>query len=42
MHVISLIARPGRLDPALVSSLQSAWGGGDANWLSPDEAAEFP
>lgn len=42
MHVISLIARPGQLDPALVSSLQSAWGGGDANWLSPDEAAEFP
>ena len=42
MHVISLIARSGRLDPALVSSLQSAWGGGDANWLSPDEAAEFP
>ncbi len=42
MHVISLIARPGQLDPALVSSLLSAWGGGDANWLSPDEAAEFP
>ncbi|MEK6216483.1 MAG: phosphoserine phosphatase SerB [Boseongicola sp.] len=42
MHVISLIAKPGKLDPALVSSLQSAWGGGDANWLSPDEAAEFP
>jgi phosphoserine phosphatase len=42
MHVISLIAKPGTLDPALVSSLQSAWGGGDANWLSPDEAAEFP
>jgi len=42
MHVISLIAKPGMLEPALVSSLQSAWGGGDANWLSPDEAAEFP
>ena len=42
MHVVSLIARPGALDPALVSSLQSAWGGGSANWLSPDEAAEFP
>ncbi len=42
MHVVSLIAKPGMLDPALVSSLQSAWGGGDANWLSPDEAAEFP
>lgn len=42
MHVISLIAKPDQLDPALVSSVQSAWGGGKANWLSPDEAAEFP
>ncbi len=42
MHVISLIARPSGLDPALVSSLQGAFGGGDALWLSPDEAAEFP
>ncbi len=41
MHVISLIARPGALDPTLVSSLQTAFGGGDALWLSPDEAAEF-
>ncbi|QMU60072.1 MAG: phosphoserine phosphatase SerB [Boseongicola sp.] len=40
--MISLIAQPGKLDPALVSSLQSAWGGGDAHWLAPDEAAEFP
>ena len=30
------------LDPALVESLRNAWGGGDAVWLSPDEAAEFP
>ncbi len=42
MPIVSLIARPGGLDPALVSSLQGAWGGGDAQWLSPDEAAEFP
>lgn len=42
MYVISLIAPPGALDPALVSSLQTAWGAlGDAVWLSPDEAAEF-
>ena len=42
MYVISLIAPPSTLDPALVSSLQSAWGAaGDAVWLSPDEAAEF-
>ena len=30
------------LDPALVESLRNAWGGGEALWLSPDEAAEFP
>ncbi|MEX3316268.1 phosphoserine phosphatase SerB [Sulfitobacter sp. PS-8MA] len=30
------------LDPALVESLRNAWGGGDAIWLAPDEAAEFP
>ena len=29
------------LDPALVESLRNAWGGGDAIWLAPDEAAEF-
>ena len=29
------------LDPALVESLRNAWGGGDALWLAPDEAAEF-
>ena len=40
--VVSLIAPAGRLDPALVSSLQSAWGAlDDSVWLSPDEAAEF-
>ena len=43
MPVISLIAPRGRLDPALVSSLQGAFGTtGDAAWLAPDEAAEFP
>ena len=40
--VVSLIAPARRLDPALASSLQTAWGAvGDAVWLSPDEAAEF-
>ena len=29
------------LDPALVESLRNAWGGGDAVWLAPNEAAEF-
>ncbi len=43
MPLISLIAPPGTLEPALVSSLQGAFGAtGDAFWLSPDEAAEFP
>lgn len=42
MKVINLIAKAGALDAALVSSLQSAWGGGDAVWLAPDECAEFP
>lgn len=42
MFVVSLIAKPGALDPALVTSLQTAFGGGSANWLAPDEAAEFP
>ena len=43
MKLISVIAPPGALDPALVSTLQGAFGAtGDAVWLSPDEAAEFP
>lgn len=42
MLIVSLIARPGALDTALVESLCNAWGGGDITWLSPGEAAEFP
>jgi len=42
MQIVSLIAKPGQLDPALVDNLRNAWGGGMAVWLSPDEAAEFP
>ena len=41
MFVTSLIAPAGMLDAALVENLRNAWGGGDAVWLSPDEAAEF-
>lgn len=41
MFTATLIARPGALDPALVHALRDAWGGGEALWLSPDEAAEF-
>jgi len=42
MFTVSLIAPPGALEPALVDSWRNAWGGGDAVWLAPDEAAEFP
>lgn len=44
MFVCSLITDPAgsSLDPNLVESLRNAWGGGDVQWLSPDEAAEFP
>jgi phosphoserine phosphatase len=41
MFIATLIARPGALDSALVENLRNAWGGGDAAWLSPGEAAEF-
>ncbi|MCZ0813590.1 phosphoserine phosphatase SerB [Roseovarius sp. EGI FJ00037] len=41
MYIATLIAPAGALDPALVESLRNAWGGGDAQWLAPDEAAEF-
>ena len=41
MYVTSLIAAPGALDPTLVDSLRSAWGGGAARWLAAQEAAEF-
>lgn len=44
MYVATLLTDPKApsLDPALVDSLRNAWGGGDVNWLSPSEAAEFP
>jgi phosphoserine phosphatase len=44
MHIVTLLTDPARrsLDPALVESLRNAWGGGAADWLAPDEAAEFP
>ncbi len=43
MYVTTLLTNPAppALDPALVESLRNAWGGGDALWLAPDEAAEF-
>ncbi|WP_025064026.1 phosphoserine phosphatase SerB [Sulfitobacter guttiformis] len=43
MLTVVLLCAPHRrnLDPALVESLRNAWGGGEAVWLKPDEAAEF-
>ncbi|MCB1312285.1 MAG: phosphoserine phosphatase SerB [Sedimentitalea sp.] len=44
MFVATLLTSPKapRLDPALVEALRNAWGGGEALWLAPDLAAEFP
>ncbi|ATG45331.1 phosphoserine phosphatase SerB [Phaeobacter piscinae] len=43
MFVATLLCNPKNpcLAPALVDSLRNAWGGGDAQWLAPDIAAEF-
>jgi len=43
MYTAVLLCAPEacNLDPELVDTLRNAWGGGDAVWLSPDEAAEF-
>ncbi|WP_299948481.1 phosphoserine phosphatase SerB [uncultured Ruegeria sp.] len=43
MYVATLLTNPAApsLDATLVDSLRNAWGGGEANWLNPDEAAEF-
>lgn len=43
MYIATLLTAPAgpEIDPALVSSLRNAWGGGDAVWLAPGRAAEF-
>lgn len=43
MYTATLLTSPtsANLDSALVDNLRNAWGGGDAVWLAPDEAAEF-
>lgn len=43
MYTVVLLTSPQTrgLEPALVENLRNAWGGGDAIWLAPDEAAEF-
>ena len=43
MYAVTLLTNPKfpSLQAGLVESLRNAWGGGDAVWLSPDEAVEF-
>jgi len=44
MFIATLLCNPDRptLDRTTVESLRNAWGGGDAIWLDPGIAAEFP
>ena len=44
MYVATLLTNPARpvLNRVTVESLRNAWGGGDAVWLNPGVAAEFP
>jgi phosphoserine phosphatase len=43
MFTITLVTNPAMiLEPALVRALRDAMGGGDALWLDPNSAAEFP
>ncbi|MDJ0994717.1 MAG: phosphoserine phosphatase SerB [Dinoroseobacter sp.] len=43
MYIATLLTNPAapNLEASLVESLRNAWGGGEAAWLAPDEAAEF-
>ncbi|SDJ01180.1 phosphoserine phosphatase SerB [Aliiruegeria lutimaris] len=43
MYVVTLLSNPAtpRLERATVEALRNAWGGGTAQWLAPDVAAEF-
>jgi len=43
MYIVTLITNPAKpcLDREAVEALRNAWGGGDAQWLSAGEAAEF-
>ncbi|MCF8511397.1 MAG: phosphoserine phosphatase SerB [Rhodobacteraceae bacterium] len=44
MFIATLLTNPEtpKLDRVTVESLRNAWGGGDAAWLDPGVAAEFP
>lgn len=43
MFVATLLCNPAQpaLEPSLVEAVRNAWGGGAADWLAPDIAAEF-
>ena len=43
MYVVTVLTAPSNpsLESALVENLRNAWGGGDADWLAVNEAAEF-
>lgn len=43
MYIVTLLCNPATpcLDATLLDSLRNAWGGGSAQWLAPDIAAEF-
>ncbi|MBV1867657.1 MAG: phosphoserine phosphatase SerB [Marinosulfonomonas sp.] len=43
MYIATLLCAPAakNLTPELAENLRNAWGGGDVQWLAPDEAAEF-
>ncbi|NDR57669.1 phosphoserine phosphatase SerB [Aliiruegeria sabulilitoris] len=43
MYVVTLLTNPAtpHLEAAAVEALRNAWGGGAAQWLAPDVAAEF-
>jgi len=43
MFTVTMLSNPASpsLEAALVENLRDAWGGGQATWLSPGEAAEF-
>ena len=43
MFTVTLLCGPTApvVGPAVVDALRNAWGGGDAQWLSPDVAVEF-
>ncbi len=42
MFTVTMISKPGGLTSSIVDSVRTSWAGGDAVWLAPDEAAEFP